>query len=189
MTDRNNDKIQITRYPDTDTRYGFMIQDSDEYNTRIYPLGIREKCCPQAGNGILLNRTPPQAVGCVGERYENCTEYKKYNKEYVGCDLDVYVGADYLLDDDSSDESSDNQKVLKKLNNNSFIDKTRLSKISYPDLDIDRSPDVSQKILEQFSNHRNITPLTSPKTFFYLFIVAVILTILMYARDHIFDDK
>jgi len=179
MTDRNNDKVKITRYPDTDTRYGFMIQDSDEYNTRIYPLGIREKCCPQSGNRIL-----PQAVGCVGERYENCMQYKKYNNEYVGCDLDVYVGADYLLGNDSSD----NQKVLKKLNNNSFIDKTRLSKITYPDLDIDRSPDVSKKILEQFSNHRNITPLTSPKTYFYLFIVAVILTILMYVRDHMFDD-
>lgn len=143
----SSNKVKVTKYPDTDTRYGFMIQDSDEYNTRIYPLGMEEKC---RSKGPKYDGRPiPQAVGCVGERYENCIDLKKFDKEFVECDFSVYAPVDdddmldVRLDSYSRGRKNTKKFVPKKLNNNSFVDKTRLSKILYPNLKIDRSPDTS----------------------------------------------
>lgn len=163
MNSKNN-KLKTTKYSSYDTRYGFMIQDSNEYNTRIYPLGMKELCNKKSPrqHGHLIS----QAVGCVNERYENCIDLKEHNKEFAKCNFSVnnstYDGIDEFADDikdvlkykdddpDQQDTTDEQFKktvlskhfVPKKLNENVFIDKNRLSKIKYPNLEIDRSPDI-----------------------------------------------
>lgn len=132
-----SDKVKISTYSNKDTRYGFMIQDSDEYNTKIYPFGMKEKCRFNGPFYGSSDKIIPQAVGCVGERYENCLELRKYDKEFAGCEFSLYG-----FDDIGKMEQTE-KFIPRKLNNNTFIDKIRLSKIKYPNLMIDRSPDIS----------------------------------------------
>lgn len=124
-----SNKIKI--YHNKDPRYGFMIQDSDEYNTTIYPFGIKELCSKYNADTVY-----PRGLGCGGQRYENCERIKNYDKESLDCNFFLY---------DESDVASKTIKpfVPKKLNNNVIIDKTRLSKIKYPKLCIDTSPDLN----------------------------------------------
>jgi len=123
-----SNKIRI--YHNKDPRYSFMIQDSDEYNTTIYPFGIKELC------GKYNDSVYPRGVGCGGQRYEHCKQIKKYDKETLDCEFFLY---------DGSNVASKTIKpfVPKKLNNNVIIDKSRLSKIKYPKLCIDTSPDLN----------------------------------------------
>jgi hypothetical protein len=120
---------KLVNYNNADTRYGFMIQDSDEYNTTIYPLRIQELCTG--------SKDPvwPRGVGCGGERYEHCKHLKKYDKEQFDCGFFIYDMDDYA--------STDSNFLPKKLNTNSFIDRSRISVAKYPNLQIDHSPDVN----------------------------------------------
>lgn len=153
-----SDKVKVTKYSDTDTRYGFMIQDSDEYNTRIYPLGMKETC--HSKNPTYVGDAIPQAVGCVGQRYENCLELDKHDKEYVECDFSLYSSVDdtfpYYLDNQTNKRKDVKKFVPKKINENSFIDKSRLSKIAYPNLLIDGSPDTYPNISLDISQRPEI---------------------------------
>jgi hypothetical protein len=134
-------KGKIRRYNNADPRYGFMIQDSDEYNTTIYPYRIKELC------KSYNNKFYPRGVGCGGQRYENCEDIKKYDKESMDCGFFLYDN------DNSNNKKNDNSHkktyvIPKKLNKNTFLDKERLSKILYPNLSIDRAPDPNYEIHE-----------------------------------------
>jgi hypothetical protein len=119
---------KLIKYNNADTRYGFMIQDSDEYNTTIYPLRIQE-LCPKFKDPVW-----PRGVGCGGQRYEHCKHLNKYDKESLDCGFFIYD-----LDDYAEGIASD--FLPKKLNNNSFIDKSRISVAKYPQLHVDDGPD------------------------------------------------
>lgn len=118
---------KLIKYNNADTRYGFMIQDSDEYNTTIYPLRIRE-LCPKFKDPVW-----PCGVGCGGQRYEHCKHLNKYDKETLDCGFFIY---------DPDDDTNNN--AAKKLNNNSFIDKSRISIAKYPQLCVDNKPDLNR---------------------------------------------
>lgn len=119
-------------YNNKDPRFGFMIMDSDEYNTPIQPFKIKEKCYKKNAYNPKFLRD------CRSQRYENCTSSPYISPDtYAKCEIEA-------TNFDSIAKSIDDKEfVPKELNKNSYYDRTRLSKRHNPDLIVDRSPDTN----------------------------------------------
>jgi hypothetical protein len=124
---------KITSYYDKDPRYGFVIKDSDEYNTPISPFPIKHKCKIHK-----KSYDPTLRAGCDSQRYEHCIQ-DPFNDKYISCNISL---------EDLSNKTSvlgDRQFIPKTLNNNTFYSDTRISKLNNPTLTIDYSPDTIKK--------------------------------------------
>ena len=111
------------KHSDSDPRYGFMIQDSDEYNIRIYPMGMNEIC---------WDKNP---------KYQQNTENNNEN-EYSKCGLFVYSLSEDKLDDNISDDNiSDDNNT----SDNNTSDKNTSKKIVDAKLDYQKYKTLSSK--------------------------------------------
>lgn len=149
-----SDPKKIVRYSDRDPRYNFMIQDSDEYNTLILPLGM-DKICKgnnlnifSGGNDNYVQPSNPcdyrrgphystrRSIGCSGQRYENCIADDEIDNEYGVCDLKIW---------NPNRKQKSIEMTAKKLNNNVFYDAGRIPKRTVRDTNIvvDTSPDIN----------------------------------------------
>lgn len=128
----SNDKIVY--YNENDPRYNLTIKDSNRHNLILYPDRISKICSFK------------KDTNCINQRYENCN-----NQTSFDCLLNI-----------STNEIDESVRELKKINDNSFYDVTKIP--INENIIINRQPDI----IENFNENNNIS-----------FIVIVILTILL----------
>lgn len=134
------DESKIINYNDDDPRYGFTIKDSDEYNERIYPIGLKRECSDKCRFMQSIKDKYPQVTRCWGERYENCVDiYTMHNLYCKRCKEKLYDPDSPTIDNNpaisrNTRSSISNEKDFlknfapKSMNNNIFYDKSWINK-------------------------------------------------------------
>lgn len=138
------DRYKIREYNNTDPRYNFTIGDSSKYNATIYPLHLEKKCKDSEEFDDFFRKSYPPIARCWGQGYENCEQIKGphgKNCQCSKCTIEIYGDPGSTVSWKTRQEFNP-----KNLHPNSFYDRTRISKITYPDLMVDRSPDVCATI-------------------------------------------
>jgi hypothetical protein len=151
-----------------DPRYGFMIQDSDEYNIRIYPMGMNNMCWDQdQGQDQDQDQDQDLAQDSIRDEHDSSN-----------CGLFVYSLSEDNLDDNITDINDNSNNVnetriskIKKSNKKIEYLKYKLPttkhKCKLPNSEI---PEISEYFV---SSNPNIY------VYFYIIIISIILWIII----------
>lgn len=152
------DETAVIDYDRRDPRFGFTIEDSDEYTRNIYPLHFKKKCHNSQEFDDLMKYDWPVISRCWGERYENCAVMKRYSVPFVEadhcacseCAMTLYGAIEDTLGYarvDLGDSADDDDKTLvrsefKPQNESTIYDRTRV--MTNDNLVIDKRPDTKE---------------------------------------------
>lgn len=173
-------KSKIIDYRSDDPRFNLTIKNSNQFNETIYPFHIKKTC--DCNFMKKLEETYPPITRCWAERYENCVDLMSLHDQGCEiCKINLYDNARSTISWDIDSESLDGFYPA-KLDNNNFYDQTRISKITNPMINIDRSPDISRftnNNHEHFESNDKTLAITQKEKVIIFFIFLILIIFLM----------
>lgn len=189
-------RLKVRSYNGNDPRYNLHISDSYDLIKEIYPLHLQKECNNSDELKAFYEKTYPEIARCSWwQGYENCADFALNDKNANKLDGAI-VGVDKMHGDNCIcsicklkiyDKVEDTiswkskKAYAKNLTPNSFYDRTRIRKIENPNLEIRRTPDLTEYnndimkstdtnrlIVENFDDGDN-----------YVYIVLIVLIVLI----------
>jgi hypothetical protein len=176
LTALNDHKIKD--YNNLDPRYNLTIGDSSEYNKEIMPFQLK-KVCHKDGEVCdvrkMLDIKYPPISRCWAQRYENCISVDQIDQMHKETCTECHI--EVQKPEDIKEWRNIKGMRTKNINNNTFYDQHRISRINHPNITVDRSPDILEGFDQTDQNlcQPNIDRLT-------IFMLTVIMAIIVITR-------